>query len=59
MGWGGCGWLQGGAGRLRPERRAVSGCSRLSEVDADNGLLDMPGLILSPPKERAGGGVNQ
>lgn len=37
-----------GPERLRPEKRAVSGCSRLSEVDADNGLLDMPGLILSP-----------
>lgn len=49
----------GGQGGLRPKRRAVSGCSRLSEVDADNGLLDMPGLILSPPKEGAWGGVNQ
>lgn len=46
-GWGGVRWLEG-AERLRPEKRAVSGCSRLSEVDADNGLLDMPGLILSP-----------
>lgn len=25
-------------------------------MDADNGLLDMPGLILSPPTEGAGGG---
>lgn len=50
VGWvgrGGVRWLEG-AERLRPEKRAVSGCSRLSEVDADNGLLDMPGLILSP-----------
>lgn len=23
-----------------------------SEVDADNGLLDVPGLILSPPRRR-------
>lgn len=50
---GGCGWVRGlddgkRAGRLRPVRMAVSGCSRLSEVDADNGFLDMPGLILSP-----------
>lgn len=38
---------------LRPEKRAVSGCSRLSEVDTDNGLSDMPGLILSPPRTRS------
>lgn len=41
-------WLERAEG-LRPVKRAVSGCGRLSEVDADNGLLDMPGLILSPP----------
>lgn len=46
-GMGGVRWLER-AERLRPVRKAVSGCSRLSEVNADNGLLDMPGLILSP-----------
>lgn len=44
---GGVRWLER-AERSRPVRGAVSGCGRLSEVDADNGLLDMPGLILSP-----------
>lgn len=60
MGEGGDG--RRGRGRLRPRRRPVSGCGRLSEVDADNGLLDMPGLILSPLGEGEavkGGGVNQ
>lgn len=30
--------------------QAVAGSS---EVDADNGLLDIPGLILSPPRRRS------
>lgn len=45
-------WLQR-ADRLRPVKGSVSGCGRLCEVDADNGLLDMPGLILSPRRRES------
>lgn len=56
---GGCGCGGGGVCRGRVgcdlQKGSVSGWSILSEVDTDNGLLDMPGLIFHHSEER----VNQ